>query len=429
MSDENKLYECTCNCCDRKYDEVEFLVTNDKNKCILHCEKIIDNSEVNKYFWNELSIYIFNKTNEISHPNIKEVKNQIEKEYNFDMYKYVFNEVVFPSFNFMDNDNKFIFDGLSKDINIYFNNCFFLGNIDFSLLNKSKNVNFTSCTFYSNIEFNYQEFEYMFLFENCILEKDLIFRNIVFNNMASFINTIVIGEMKLIHTKFYSLALFNDFFTKEFLLDNTFFKDEVNFLNISENVKDRETARVIKDSFEKQNNIIEANKFYTLEMKEREKELEKDRKEGKNYFEWLVFKIHGLSSNHSQDWVRTLFWIITVGLIASLFNFYSIKDETGTFINLTFSSIIGFVLLVFFAIYVNKIFKIPINIEYGFLLFNFYLIYIYKTNDVFLTEFAKIFSLIKNTNDIPFIGLIFKIIIAYLIYQFVISIRQNTRRK
>ena len=38
-------------------------------------------------------------------------------------------------------------------------------------------------------------------------------------------------------------------------------------------VKNRETARKIKDTFEKQNNIIEANRFYKLEMKEREKEL------------------------------------------------------------------------------------------------------------------------------------------------------------
>ena len=45
-------------------------------------------------------------------------------------------------------------------------------------------------------------------------------------------------------------------------------------------------------------------------MKEREKELDSK----KDFFEWLVFKFHGLSSNHSQDWDRSRsrpIWSIT----------------------------------------------------------------------------------------------------------------------
>ena len=47
---------------------------------------------------------------------------------------------------------------------------------------------------------------------------------------------------------------------------NTFFRKEVNFLLMDIKIDDRETARIIKHSFEQQNNIIEANKFYALEM-------------------------------------------------------------------------------------------------------------------------------------------------------------------
>ena len=83
-----------------------------------------------------------------------------------------------------------------------------------------------------------------------------------------------------------------------------------------ENIANRETARIIKDSFEQQNNIIEANKFYALEMKEREKELDSK----KDFFEWLVFKFHGLSSNHSQDWTLVLFWIININFFYSYLN-------------------------------------------------------------------------------------------------------------
>lgn len=39
------------------------------------------------------------------------------------------------------------------------------------------------------------------------------------------------------------------------------------------------------------------------------------------------------------------------------------------------------------------------------------------------------FSIMTKDEPITFDGLIYKIIIAYLIYQLIISIRQNTRRK
>ena len=69
------------------------------------------------------------------------------------------------------------------------------------------------------------------------------------------------------------------------------FDDEANFLDITSQkreknkndefsgeiksiqVANRETARVIKNFYDNSNNIIEANRFYALEMEEREKEL------------------------------------------------------------------------------------------------------------------------------------------------------------
>ena len=36
---------------------------------------------------------------------------------------------------------------------------------------------------------------------------------------------------------------------------------------------------------------------------------------------------------------------------------------------------------------------------------------------------------IKKLSNIDFVTFVYKIIIAYLIYQFIVSIRQNTRRK
>lgn len=519
MSDENKLYECTCNCCDRKFDEEEYKLTKDKTKCILHCEKSISGRDLTDNFSNILMEYISNEQ------HYDHQKNLILEEINFPNFnpddigdftrKLTRSECIeFRHCNFYGE-----FLGFENFYCCFFK-CIFLKNISISnIFNFNDTYLFINCKFARNIRF-YSAVIDSNIFENCIFKgsiigNGIIFKGKIFNgikslegdldfNNSTFEKRFIIDQKDLIikkldledstfknkfklqfqniydanfyntkfedladfykskfkkvnfertnfekisvfsnvkfnckvsfkYSKFLEIGQFKDtIFNKKLDLRDSIFVGNGNFLGVSSsknkiqdlNVANRETARIIKNFFDISNNAIEANKFYALEMEKREDELNKDRKKGKNYFEWLVFKIHGLSSNHSQDWLRALFWIITIGLMASLFNFYSTKDVTGIF-----SSIIGFGLLLLCAIYLNKIFKTSTKIEYGFLLFNFYLIYIYKTNDTFLTEFAKTFSLIKNTNDITFIGLIFKIIIAYLIYQFVISIRQNTRRK
>ncbi|MFY9069996.1 hypothetical protein PZQ95_07500, partial [Aliarcobacter butzleri] len=221
-------------------------------------------------------------------------------------------------------------------------------------------------------------------------------------------------------------------------LQNSFIPTNSSFFGLKSSkgildVSNRETARKIKDSFEKQNNIIEANKYYALEMKEREKELEEDIREGKNIFEWLVFKIHGLSSNHSQDWTLALFWIFIVGFIASYYDFNLIQNSEDKYIHYNLSSIFKTIGLIFIILFIDRLCKIKdkfINISY--FIISSYLIYIYATEDYLLSLFSQTinpFSVMKTNDPINGIHLFFKIIIAYLIYQLIISIRQNTRRK
>jgi hypothetical protein len=134
--------------------------------------------------------------------------------------------------------------------------------------------------------------DYLELFEKTDFEGITVFSKSIFN-----------CDINFKYTKFLDNTLFRESEVNyKFDLKDAIIKGNINFLDINcgneVNVSNRETARIIKDSFEQQNNIIEANKFYALEMKEREKELEFN----KEPFEWLVFKIHGLSSNHSQDY-------------------------------------------------------------------------------------------------------------------------------
>ena len=48
-------------------------------------------------------------------------------------------------------------------------------------------------------------------------------------------------------------------------------------------------------------------------MQKREEEVSKE----KNWLDLIVFKFHKISSNHSQDWLLSLFWIISLTFITS----------------------------------------------------------------------------------------------------------------
>ncbi|RZV18566.1 pentapeptide repeat-containing protein [Aliarcobacter butzleri] len=253
----------------------------------------------------------------------------------------------------------------------------------------------------------------------------------IFKDIIDFSNSKFSDDVDLKHTTFEKIVNFRESnFKKELNLEDTIFKSNVNFLELKAKMKNRETARIIKDSFEKQNNIIESNKFYALEMKEREKELEEDIREGKNFFEWLVFKIHGLSSNHSQDWTLALFWIINLTFFYSYLN---IQPNDKILVFKIIFSCIAISVIACMTIKIpeeNKerrwLTTIPVTIVC-------YVLYGYLVEtDWSLAEFSKNlnpFSIMRGDEPITLGTLIFKIIIAYLIYQFIISIRQNTRRK
>lgn len=271
-----------------------------------------------------------------------------------------------------------------------------------------------------------------------------------FNNIAVFSEAEFYCDVDFKYTKFLGTSIFRDMvITGKLNLRDTIFKEDANFLDITSKsrkiydeekkdfihigeledieVSNRETARIIKNFFDSSNNIIEANRFYKLEMKEREKELDVK----KSFLEWIIFKVHSISSNHSQDWLIAVFWIISITFLYSYSNFLLNKDKIELVI---ISFLIVFINILEVSIYnqIKNIYKI-ISISL------LYFIYGFITSDFYLINFSNNinpFSIIIDGNDdnkiakqIDFLTLIYKIIIAYLIYQFIISIRQNTRRK
>ena len=251
---------------------------------------------------------------------------------------------------------------------------------------------------------------------------DVDFERTDFNAISIFSESKFCKAVDFKYTKFLGKSIFRDtVFNNTLNLRDSIFSDDALFLDVTSEygrvktiqVENRETARVIKNFLDNSNNIIEANKFYALEMDAREKELSFI----KNPFEWLVFKIHGLSSNHSQDWLLALLWIFVISI------YYSIPDSKFWF---TYEEpliyLFGSILLV------PLFFHIPIKYKKIILI-------AFITNIIYFTSMSldlvtkSINPFTKLPNNITFPALVFKVIIAYLIYQFIVSIRQNTRRK
>lgn len=380
-------------------------------------------------------------------------------------------EIVFFECQFLELAH---FEKYNFKKSVTFKNCIFEKNILWVKNNTSTSLEFKKCNFKNNdlnfknrvfekkfsikecfnikkIDFYNSVFNDKFRFQKCKISEKALFNNTRFKDLADFYHS-TFNKVSFTRTTFEDIAVFTkmafkenaDFqyttfeklslfrsttFQKELNLQDSIFKENANFLDIRVNTLNRETARIIKDSFEQQNNIIEANKFYALEMKEREKELDKDKKN--NFFEWLVFKIHGLSSNHSQNWVLALFWIVNISFVYSFLSYYQCYFEDSR--ALVYS--LAFCITMIFFIETSLIASLRENqskIAIFFITVLNFLVYRFSTNDPYLKYFStnlNPFSIMHDNDPLTFFTFIYKITITYLIYQFVVSIRQNTRRQ
>lgn len=414
------MNKCSCKDCNLE-------VFEDNDKCILHCEK--DDwyeeyeSKKPKYFDNTCPKNNWNlskeKINNFWKTFINSLKENIEKN----VLECTYTDMVFPALGNANYPKVRITE--MKFLSL--KNCIFLDVIDLSFFLSAKNLEMEYCIFNEDVKVKEVIHKEKFLFQNNLVLKNITFDNIQFEGTSSFMKSTFKNELTFQNLRFDDLALFNNCQIENLFFRNTFFRKESNFLDMTLlKVGSRETARIIKDSFEKQNNIIEANKFYALEMKEREDELERDIKEGKNFFEWLVFKIHGLSSNHSQDWLLALFWIISFTLLS-----VTIEKIFSSHIGLSDKCVVSF--LIFSMIVISNIYLANSKkVYYLIFIAIYFFIYLIFTEDFYLKCFSKTlnpFSLMQANDPINGIELLYKIIIAYLIYQLIISIRQNTRRK
>jgi uncharacterized protein YjbI with pentapeptide repeats len=284
-------------------------------------------------------------------------------------------------------------------------------------------------TKFNKVVFKRTDFEKVAVFSEAVFNQDVNFKYAKFLGYSVFRDTIIKGKLDLRNTIFDTDADANflDITSEERSRDEETqeFYGEPKVIQVA----NRETARIIKNFYEHSNNIIEANKFYALEMKEREKELNKDSQKGKNILEWLIFKIHNISSEHSQSWFLSLFWIVYFTIMYSFLSKF--HDSHTTLLN-SIITLTYFEVSLIIGLYIDSI-KSKTRVISGIIIaLMSYSIYGASSNDFALNCFSKNinpFSIMKGSDSITFGELIFKITTAYLIYQFIVSVRQNTRRK
>lgn len=145
------------------------------------------------------------------------------------------------------------------------------------------------------------------------------------------------------HTTFKEFSSFREAdFTSGLKFSQANTKQEPNFLNakLNTNFTDRETLRIIKNSFESVGNNLEANKFFILEMEAYSKELfkdfDKDGKESdvldKRYAEKFIFVSNWLISGFGRSYIRPLLLLISSIFAYNIFySFYEIFYKTDIY--------------------------------------------------------------------------------------------------
>ncbi|MFZ2889943.1 hypothetical protein [Sulfuricurvum sp.] len=216
----------------------------------------------------------------------------------------------------------------------------------------------------------------LFICEQFSIQKTLILDHFINFGKALFVNV----NMRNIEKISIRSAVFGDTFFENVKWGHPNFKC------------DRDIFRQLKNTYDKQANYIEANKFYELEMESYSKELNANvSKTWQEKAEYVLFSIGKYISNHGQNWLLAVCWILIFSLL--MFCWHQ-----------------GYKL------------NIDVLTDYANYSFNSHEFW----ND--LAKFANPFRLDLKDDDKAYITLLHKIFSGFLIYHFIIALRRNTKR-
>lgn len=373
--------------------------------------------------------------------------------------------------------------------NIFFSNCVFHGNADFFAQifhgicrfensHFKDSANFRGATFKKKVFFNKCIFEHNVRFIEAIFENKVSFWGAIFHDKVHFDSTVFKETFNFTKTQINKITLVNTNVENANLLEISAY-DETNPKDpkplTKDNFENKESARLIKAHFEKQNNITEANKYFVIEQEKYIDELkDKDNKtEGGKLTKLFPLYINKLVSNFGTDWVRSIIVLFLWGFV-SLFSFMIFRYSCFTYPNEFYMAnewnksnivITVFIFIIFVLAYLLNLYFVEVqNYKRKAIIGYFRFLYkhikikskLYKTLMIikfctlslvaicifiFCLYDSNLFNLISKLinpinafkDDETFkgyeaFGAIIRIVSATIIYQIIVAFRQFTRR-
>jgi hypothetical protein len=265
------------------------------------------------------------------------------------------------------------------------------------------------------------------IFDFVTIERNLVIKNVGFEHERFTQTDISKAKVEIENSSF-----------------NSNFFNSVKWGTITENryKATRDIFRQLKAFSEQQKNFIDADGFYSLEMKEQKKELKRENKELKGFEKishyltnLAVFYIHEKTSNFSQNWLLPIYWLFILGMLGVIVS----SDDLLNYL----PWICPIVIVLLSAREIYKTFyeadEIPIWALYFAIAIPIVFLYSYITTD-WLDDIAKrinpskIFKPIEdssngNKNIFEFGLLVYKVAILFLVYQIIITVKKKVRSK
>lgn len=273
----------------------------------------------------------------------------------------------------------------------------------------AQEVSFEGAVFLDKAYFYDATFERKATFTSATFEQKVYFRRVKFLGEAYFLSTTFREKADFRDTVFAAEARFRGAVCKDLIqfsgaliarldLETSRF-DDASYLHLhgydpqiqrstllsSRHFPNKESARHIKAHFEKQNNITEANKYFVIEQSLYLDELRSE--------DWWSHKgriftvaLHKLISNSGTSWIKVLFWLLLFALTVLLLH-DGIPQSREVLLNIPNRAV----------------------------------------------ELINPMLIFKRDNTLyegqDFWGMVVRVIAMYLIYQFMMAFRQDTRRK
>ncbi|WP_226661136.1 hypothetical protein [Microbulbifer aggregans] len=206
--------------------------------------------------------------------------------------------------------NRFILNGYDiRSVNI--SNSKFSSKFEFKY-NTVDKVHIDNTNFLDLVDTYNSKFSFFYV-KKSIFEKIATFEESEFGKEKP-ASTDELVTAKFNHVTFLDFTNFRD--TKfHYGLDirNTNLKEPPNFIGAKIEPKhtNRETLQIVKHSFDRLGNQIEANKFFVLEMKKYKEEIQR----GKNWQDRFILWANEITSDFGQDYILPILWMITISLL------------------------------------------------------------------------------------------------------------------